>query len=147
MPDDFSVRGADQFLALSQRLKQAGQTELRKELAKGVRDAAKPLIAKTRQAARSSLPQRGGLAARYARQAQRVRTSTGQKTAGVSITLKGQPGITSGRIRHPVFGTDKFVTQRVDGEWWDDTLAASAPDVLVGIEVAMGRVARKISDG
>lgn len=141
--DDFAIQGADQFLRLSKALKAAGQTEVRKELNKALRDATKPLIVETRAAAGQRLPQRGGLARRMSKAPQRVKVSTG-RDPGVSIVLKAQPGIKNGTIRHPVFGGPAFVTQRVDGTWWDDTLEAGAPRVLPEIEKALAAVARQV---
>ena len=140
--------GADDFYKLSRALKAASRTDLRREVAKGMRDAAKPLIQKTRQAALRDLPQRGGLARSMATAKQVVQVRTGATTAGVQISMpKVQRGITTGQVRHPVFGRKVYVTQRVNGDWWDDTLAEGAPIVVPEITAAMERVARKLLDG
>jgi hypothetical protein len=146
---DFEVRGAEEFLKLSRALKQAGRTELRKELNKGLRDAAKPLVAKTRAAALGSLPQRGGLAARVAGEPQRVQVRTG-RDAGVRIVVAkrngGAAGANRGVVRHPVFGRDVFVEQQVPSGWFDDTLNASAPEVRPELKAALERVAQRVVD-
>lgn len=126
-----SVRGAEDFLALSKRLKAAGQTELRKELNKSMRQAAKPLLPKVREAARANLPKHGGLNERIARKPIRIQTRTGANTAGVRVVgTKVDPRIDEGRVFHPVFGRKPGVVQRIKGRgYWSKTLEKSGPDV------------------
>lgn len=147
---DFEVRGADDFLKLSKALKAAGQTEMRKELNKGLRQGAKPLIPKARAAARARLPRAGGLAAQVARSPVRIRVSTG-RDAGVSVVVgKGKGGAIAtnkGVIRHPVFGRPgSFVSQRVPQAegWFDDEMRREAPSVLPALEQAIEAVAERI---
>lgn len=144
MADD----GAEKFLRLSKALKQAGKTDLRRELNKGLRDAARPLIAKTRAAARRDLPHSGGLAQLVAKTPQRIQVRTGATTAGVRIVAgragSGARGTNKGVIRHPVFGTDVFVDQKVPSGWFDDTIKASAADVRTELERAVERVAQQV---
>lgn len=145
---DFEIRGAEQFLALSKRLKREGQTGLRKELNKAMRDAAKPLIPKVRAAARADLPHRGGLAERIARKPYRVKVSTAASTAGVSIVgTKVDPRINAGRVYHPVFGHRPGVTQSVRGGYFDRTLSESGPSVLPALEAAVIAVADRVAAG
>lgn len=141
MADDFEIHGADQFLALSKALKHAGRTELRKELNKRIRVAAKPLIPKARAEAMARLPQRGGLAKQVSKEPMRVQTRTG-RDPGVRIVVGKRGGgarqANRGRLRHPVFGNrERWVTQQVKPGWFDDPMAASAPDVRRGVEAAM----------
>jgi hypothetical protein len=128
-----SVRGADDFYALSKHLKAAGQTELRKALNKAMRDAAKPLIPKVRAAARANLPKRNGLNERMARKPYRVQVRTGADTSGVRIVgTKVDPRLNDeGRIFHPVFGRKPGVVQTVPGAagYFSDTLANSGREV------------------
>lgn len=149
---DFKVTGAEDFYKLSKSLKAAGRTELRKELTKGMRKATKPLIAKTKSAAGSTLPRRGGLAALVAREPQRVQVRTGAQTFGVRIvvgrTKGGARGADAGTVRHPVFGhRDRFVAQPVTPGWFTASLEAAAPLVQPEIEAAMEAVAQKIVQG
>jgi hypothetical protein len=135
-----SIKGAEDLLALSKRLKAAGQTELRKELHKDMREAAKPLIPKVRKAAREQLPSAGGLNERIAKKPYRSQVRTGARTAGVRITgSKVDPRINQGRVWHPVFGREgkaknggrNSVVQNVpsaDG-YFDDTLRDQGPAV------------------
>lgn len=148
MADDFEVRGADEFLALSKALKHAGQTELRKELNKAMRDGAKPLIPKARAEALRRLPQRGGLAKQVAKEPARVQTRTG-KDPGVRIAIgKRQGGARSanrGVIRHPVFGNrERWVNQKVKPGWFDDPMKASAPEIRTALEAGMEQIAAKV---
>lgn len=144
---DFDVRGADEFARLSKALKSAGRTELRKQLNKKLRDATKPLIAETRQAA-GDLPSRGGFAALVAKEPQRVQVRTGDKTAGVRIVVGKKSGgaraADQGSIRHPVFGRPVFVTQSVKPGWFTETLRDSAPTVRPFLEQALEDVARQV---
>lgn len=138
------VSGAEDFYRLSKALKQAGEIELRKQLNKALRDAAKPLIADTRDAARKNLPHRGGLADLVAKGPIRVQVRTGAKTAGVRIVGKGQGlrGADRGKVRHPVFGhRGKFVTQDVPPGWFTETLQEKAPKVRPAIDQALQAVA------
>ena len=128
-----SIKGAEDLLKLSKRLKAAGQSELRKELHKAVRETAKPLIPKVRAAARKQLPKQGGLNERIAKKPYRAQVRTGAKTAGVRITgTKVDPRINEGRVAHPVFGRPRStVVQRVpsaDG-YFDDTLRDEGPEI------------------
>lgn len=149
MADDFTVKGAEQFLALSKALKAAGRTELRKELNAELRKAGKPLIERTRAAARESLPRRGGLADLVAREPQRIQVRTGARTAGVRVVVGRRRGgarsTNQGSVRHPVFGGSQWVTQSVTPGWFDSTLERDAPGIArPAIEAALERVARKV---
>lgn len=128
------LNGADEFLRVSKALKAAGDTDLRKELHKAVQLAAKPLIPKVREAARSNLPRKGKLNERIAKKPYRSQTRTGVNTAGVRIVgTKVDPRINAqGRIAHPVFGRPgSTVVQHDSGTkgYFDETLRESAPQV------------------
>ncbi len=123
--------GAENFLRLSRELKSAS-AGLRLDLSDALNQAARPLIAQTRNAALAQLPRRGGLNRRYGNNPQHVRVRTGAFTAGVQIVMPkaGPRSIEQGNIRHPVFGRKgKWVPQQVSGTWWDETLEAGAPTV------------------
>lgn len=132
MADGFSVRGANDFLAVSKKLKAAGEGGLRKEFHKAIQQAAKPLVPKVREAARRDLPKGGGLNERIARKPMRVQTRTGAKTAGVRIVgSKVDPRINQGRVYHPVFGHKPGVVQQVPeaAGYFDETLRDASPEV------------------
>jgi hypothetical protein len=149
---EVDVRGGDDFYRLSKALKAAGLTELRKELNKELRKAAKPLIPVTRAVARRVVPEAGGLAAAVVKARQRVQVRTGAQTAGVRITVSSNRSAArslndTGTVRHPVHGSDRWVTQQVPGAkgWFDETLNREAPDVAVpAIEAAIEAVAERI---
>lgn len=129
-------KGTDDFYRLSKALKAAGETELRKELHKAVRDAAKPLVPKVKNAAREALPKRGGLNERIARKPIRAQTRTGAKTAGARIVgTKVDPRINEGRVYHPVFGRKPGVVQQVPEArgYFDETLEREGPAVRQAI--------------
>jgi hypothetical protein len=150
--NDFEISGAQQFKALSKACKVVDK-DLRKELNKGIRTAAKPLIKDARASARSGrLPDAGGLASRIAKTSMRVQTRTGDD-AGVSIIAGKRRGAArdlndNGRFRHPVFGRESFVDQSVPGArgWFHDPMRAGAPAVRKDIEAAMDSVARQLAE-
>lgn len=149
MADDVTVKGADDFLKLSKALKAAGRKDLRKELNKGLKAAAKPLIGKTRAKARSTLPKKGGLAAAVAKTPQRVQVRTGADTAGVRLVVgkngSGARGANRGVVRHPVFGNrENWVDQKVPSGWFDDTVKAEAPEIRRELERTVETVAEQI---
>lgn len=145
MADD----GAADFLRLSKALKEAGRKDLRNELHKGLRTAAKPLIKKTR-AATSRLPQKGGLAAKVKKTPQRIQVRTGVNTAGVRVVVpkkagSGAQAANRGVIRHPVFGDrETWVDQPVPPGWFDEPIEASAPEIRPELEKAVQHVLDQI---
>lgn len=148
MTDDFTVTGGEQVARLSKALREAGRTELRKELHKALREAAKPLIEETRAEALRRLPRRGGLAKRVAEAPQRLAVSAG-KDPGIRIvvgkTKSGAKAANDGFIRHPVFGNrEVWVNQKVPAGWFDDPLRASAPRIAPHVERAMQNVVDQI---
>lgn len=146
-----SVRGAEDFLALSRRLKAAGETELRKELHKAVGAAAKPLIPKVKAAAQDKFPQRGGLANRMARKPLRAQTRTGALTAGVRIVgSKVDPRMDeSGRISHPVYGRKPNVVQNVPGVagYFSETLEKAGPEIRGDVLNVLEDFTQRITKG
>jgi hypothetical protein len=146
--DDFTVRGTGDFIRLSKALKAAGRTELRKELHKGMRKAARPLIPKARAEARARLPQSGGLADQVAREPARVQVRTG-RDPGVRVVIGRKRGgarqANRGVIRHPVFGNrDVWVDQRVRPGWFDDPMRGEAPAIRRDVLRAMDDVADQV---
>ena len=147
---DFEVNGAEAFLLLSKALKNAGRTEMRKELHRGIQRAAKPLIPKARAEAKRRLPKRGGLADQVAREPMRVQVRTG-RDPGVRIVVGKKRGgarqANRGVIRHPVFGQDVWVEQKVDPGWFDEPIAGEKPAIQRDIEKAMHEVVDQIARG
>lgn len=148
MSDDFRVTGADDFLALSKALKQAGRTELRKELNKGLREGAKPLIPLTRAAARSMLPKTGGLSELVARAPQRVQTKTGRDPSVRLVAGKKGSGARAsddGAVRHPRFGhPGAFYVTKTPAGWFTKTVEDHVHEVLPALEQAIQNVVDKV---
>lgn len=149
---DVSFRGAEDFLRVSKALKAAGDKELRKELNKSLREAAKPIIKATRAAALEQLPKRGGLAAQVAREPQRVQVRTGAKTAGVRIVVGRRRGgarmADQGLVRHPLFGDrEHWYTTKVPEGWFTDTGQEQLPQVRGELLKAVAAMADRIARG
>jgi len=146
---DVTVQGAEAFLALSKRLKATGQGDLRKELNKALRAAAKPVSVATKAEARSRLPKRGGLAAAIARTPQRVQVRTGAATAGVRVVVGGKGGAArttdEGFVRHPVFGGSVFVRQNVRGGWFSETAEKQTPAIREGVVSVLEDIVQKMA--
>lgn len=145
----FEVAGADQFLQLSKALKKMGDGgATRKKLHKGVKKAAKPLIPKARAEAKSRLPSSGGLAQQVAREPARIQVRTG-KNFGVRVVVGkkrgGAQAANRGVVRHPVFGQDVWVDQKVKPGWFDDPMKESAKDIREDVRAAMNDVVETIA--
>lgn len=146
---DVEISGAEDFLRLSKALKHAGRKELRKELNREIKVAAKPIIKKTRARARADLPSGGGLNKIVAKEPQRIQVRTGAKTAGVRIVVGKKRGgaraANKGFIRHPVFGNrEVWVTQRVPSDWFDGPARESESELRRSVEKAMQEIVNRI---
>lgn len=139
---DIQVRGGDDFLRLSKALKAAGRTEMRKELNKRIKQAAKPAIKSVKDAARAGLPQSGGAGAFFARKSATVVVRTGADPGvRVRFAKADQRLDTEGRLSHPVFGRpgSRAVT-RIRPGILSEGFQASAPDVRKDVEAAVQTV-------
>lgn len=128
-------------------LKAAGDGQLRRELLRRVREAAKAAIPDVRDAARNTLPRTGGLADRVADQAYAVRASYAGSGASVKVTgdgMKGLRSIDAGHVRHPVFGREPWVSQSVDSGFFSETLQGHAPQIRQEIEHAIDDIRHRI---
>lgn len=147
---------ADDFLKFSKALKDAGRKDLRRELHKGLQDAAKELIPEAQKVLSEALPSR--LAARGARTKQVAQVKTG-KDPGITIGVRfGRRGAglgasnarmlnAQGKIRHPTWGDrERWVNTDVPaGEgWFDETYRRGAPRVRPALDAAVDRVIDKI---
>ena len=159
---DGSVKGAEDFLALSKALKAAGHTKLRKELHKAIRDGVRQHMPKTTEALQDALP--SGLAARGKGVKQAAVVKTG-RDPGVTVAVRyGKRGRglgasnarmlnAQGQFRHPTYAdVDKprkdwrWVNQSVAGAqgWFDEAWADAAPLVRRCLEAVMEDVADDI---
>jgi hypothetical protein len=147
---DAQVTGADDLERLARRLRAAAAGELRKDLLRGIRTAAKPMVANVRDSA-GRLPHRGGLAARIAAEKYAVRTRLTGENAGVRISSNGRRGlreINKGLVRHPVHGNrHAWVTQRVEPGFFTDPLEHDVGTVRIALHRVMTDVAQRIERG
>lgn len=137
------IQGAEQFAALSKRLRDAANKGLQREMSKQITAAMRPLTAAIRASAASTLPQSGGLAARIAKSQMRTR----RRASGVSLTASNAytlKRIDAGSVRHPVFGHGSWVTQAVTPGWWTRPTTAFTPQARAAVQRALDDVAAKI---
>jgi hypothetical protein len=149
--------GAADFAALSRRLKEAGETGLRRSLSKALTDAAKPITAQIRDASHLEpyMPDR------YARTlAADIIVSTVQRgsmrSPGVSIQARSRAKnrkvvqLDEGRLHHPRFGDrDQWFLQLrgMKAGFFTDPCRRSGPQVRDKITEAMRETAAKINGG
>lgn len=146
---DFEITGGEQLGRLSKALREAGRTELRKEMNAALKQAVTSLIGDTRIEARRRLPKRGGLAKAVADAPQKLQVRTG-RDMGVRIVVTdkkkaGAKAANAGLIRHPVFGNrDVWVEQKVTPGWFDDPFTKGAPKITPELKRAMDNVVNRI---
>lgn len=142
---DLSTSGADDFLALSKRLKAAGNKGMRNELNKQIRKAAKPAVKAVRQAAIAGLPAAGGLGSFVAKKRASVVTRTGSDP-GVKVRINKQdPRLdTQGRLVHPVFGRRPSVVQQVRPGVMSEGFQRAAPEIRKDVLEALESVKRQV---
>ena len=141
---DFQVTGADEFLRLSKALKNAGRTEMRRDLNKAMKKASKPLVKVARDAFRAELPSSGGLGAFVAGKRTAVTTRTGKDPGVVVKVAKQDPRLDgSGRLVHPVFGRGSVV-QQVPAGIFSRAMQAEAPAIRKDLEQALEDIAARI---
>ncbi len=152
MVADVRIAGAEKFAALARDLKAAGAKDLRRELYRGLNRATKPLKAAAKESAQSTLPQRGGLAARVARARFSTRSRAGANPS-VRIVAKDAAGrkvdlsrLDRGQVRHPVFGRPPYVSQRVDPGWFsrpmEDGVDVVRAEMIAAIDVVTAKLAK-----
>lgn len=155
---EVEVRGADAFYKVSKQLKAQGRGELRKELNRGIRQVARPLAMRGREAVAAETPATGGLARAVRKQPVGVKTQTGMQTAGVRLTFGRKGGVlrglNSGVFRHPVFATElpwrgAWVSQQVptaEGAW-EESIEGDKRLVQAAIADVMSDVLRRLGRG
>lgn len=153
------TNGATVFAALSRALAAADERAVKNALAKGVRDAAKPLLPVATQAVVDVSPKAGGMAERETQVVFRPRTSTGPRSAAISIVadkkwVAARTLNRVGRFRHPVnawagkTGKDrKWGTQNIPGAqgFLARALDPHAPAVRSEIDRAVIELLEKIA--
>jgi hypothetical protein len=150
MASDFRVDGADVFRGVGRALKQAGDgRELKKDLARELRNAGKPAAEEMRAKLRGALPSSNGLAALFTKKKFSVRNRFAGDGAGISIsTGTGHQfsGVErSGTIRHPVFGGPTWVVQSVGGSGvLERTFAENADEFADGVASALDATLQRL---
>jgi len=142
---DVEILGLQQLTRLGLALKSTGEGGLRRELLKGLREAAKPMVREAKQAARDRLPKAGGLNTRVAGEPILIRNRLTGANVGVRIvtTTTDTRGPNRGVIRHPVFGhMDRWVTQPYPAAkgWFDQTLERAQPEATKAIAEAVAKI-------
>jgi hypothetical protein len=113
-----------------------------------MRAEAKPMVPAVRESAATTLPRGGGLAALIAGSKFGVRTRLSSRSLGVKIVGASPHNIAAmnrGRLRHPVYGHDVWVTQQVEPGWFDKPLQKRAPAVRSGIKKALDDTGRRLT--
>lgn len=145
---DVAVRGAEQFAEISQRLKQVGGGELRKELNRGLRLATKPLKSAVVRSARDTLPRRGGLADKVAKSKITVKRRASSRDVSIRLIASNSHDIKSmdkGILRKPLYGNRKhWYYQPVPAGWWTRPLQEDSPAVREEIVKVLADIKRKI---
>ena len=149
--------GADEFAALARRLKDAGETGLRRELYKAISDAAKPLGPEIRAGAARYMPD--PYAAVLAPDLSVTVSKLTGRDPGVRLVGAGRTKkrktrrLNEGYLTHPLFGDrEHWYTQGPHGGgmrpgFFTDPVEKSAPRVKAAIIAAVEDVARKLTAG
>ena len=154
---DVVVKGGEEFAQLARRLRKAGEKDLLKELTRGIRETAKPIVAAQKHQVRD-LPAHGARHTRLRGRvagATRLQVRTGGRAAGVRIRVAKKAGLgllprhlNRGEWRHPVFGNrEVWVTQTVPPGWFDRPAKAGAPAVRRRLLEVLDEVAEQIAHG
>lgn len=143
-------RGAEQLADLGKAFKKQSGTPLKKQLLAGIRKEGKPAILAARRSATSTLPSRGGLAARVSKTPIGVRTRLSGNSAGIQVKATGKGGasavseIDQGRVRHPVWGRAPWFSQSVRPGWFTKPMEAHEAQFRTSVTRVIDETARKI---
>lgn len=151
VPVDFTVQGANELAVIAAHLKRTGDREVRKELFAGLNRATKPLKADVKRSALDTLPRRGGLASVISKAKLSTSNRASGKNPGVRIT-GASPGhalrpIDAGEVRHPVFGNNVWVTQKVTPGFFTKPLEAGVDTVRKELLDVLEQIAAKLVAG
>lgn len=145
--------GARELEIVARRLKETGNSGLKKELLAGIRKEGKETVKDIKKSAADVLPHAGGLAELVSRSSYGIRTRLTGNSVGVSIkgtsrSVKSLRALNAGRLRHPVFGNrDVWVEQSVEPGWFDKPVERDADNIRQGIDRVLADIARKIERG
>lgn len=141
------ANAATELPLLAKRLKVAGEAGLKREMVRGLREAAAPVIPQLRDAARADLPRRGGLNDRVANQPIKVSVRTSGRRSGVSIRAQWTR-TNSATWRHPVFGhTDRWVSQTYAPakNWFDETAQKNSLPARARMDAVLKVIAAQVN--
>jgi hypothetical protein len=156
MSRDLQFQSADDFLAFSKAMKNAGRKDLRKQLNKGLQEAVKPLLPGAAEALAQTMPTRSDeLRERAGKVRQVVQVTTGRDPGvrvGVPYVRERKDGLGAsnarllnlhGQLRHPFFGDrEKWFNTPIPAAvgWYaryysthTDGIRASLDDVLQSV--------------
>lgn len=143
---DFEVRGVDDFRRLAAKLKTADKP-LRLKLGRELRAAMKPTVEAIRESASRELPKAGGLAKEVAASKIGVAIRKTGNDPSVRVQAKSRHAIGAmnrGRLRHPTFGHDPWVTQAIKPNWWTDPTKKAAPAARAAAQRALDELAKEL---
>lgn len=116
---EIQVRGGNRMSATGRALERAA-ARLPQALQDAMQEAAAPIIAAARQRALDTLPKKNGLNRFVAASRFQVQPIHSSARVGVRIHTSDHDSRldSAGRLRHPVFGADIWVTQLVRPGWF-----------------------------
>jgi len=140
---------ADELARLSAALREAGETEWRKQVTQGIKDAADGIPDAIRAGMKPHLPNRyADVLAKDTRLT--ISVKTGITDPGVFVVGKNSGKqrklnmINAGILRHPLFGDrNRWYAQELPSVrpgWFDDPCQAAKPEVRAEIEAALEQV-------
>ena len=143
MPVELRLEG-EALKALQRKLKEIDRADWRRELNKGLREAAKDLPKEAQRAALSNLPASGRLNVRVA--ARPVKMSVASGGVRIRYTRTDPRMYEQGRLRHPVYGNrEVWVTQKIKAGWFSERMLREAPEIRKEMIAVMNRIAEKIA--
>jgi len=154
MPVDVTIdpKIAGELKALARKLKAGDQVNLRRELTKGLRAGVKPVAAALKARALGLPSHTGGTLRAAIAKAVTIQVRTGGKSPGIRLRIPNAkmgdraalPRLMNrGTWRHPVFGSDTWVEQTSETNWWDDTAKAGRSSVVTEIRHVLDDIERK----
>lgn len=149
MIPEIRVDGARQLAQLSRAMANA-TPELRRELARGIREGTEPLKQEAINNIEPTLPSRGGLAAAVKADTKIVTVRRGRgANPGVRLTARSRRNVRRmdrGRLRKPLFGNrDFWYTQQIPPGWFSTPMVAGAPRLRRVLVEHLNIVGKKIS--
>lgn len=145
---------ASELEAIAVRLRRAGEEDLARELAAGMRRGVRPVPDQILERAAADMPKRGGYAETLSEDLD-VKTSVSpggtNSDAYARVYAKTRSGrarklkrLDAGELTHPVFGNrEKWRTQEITPRWFTGPCEDAAPQVLAELERARDDISAK----